>query len=55
MKILGIQGSYKNKNGNFPSFSRWESIEFLNNKEKVDILFSHDAPFGLSERNDVAY
>ena len=55
VKILGIQGSYKYKPEEFPSFSQKESIEFLNNKDKVDILVSHDAPYGLSERNDVAH
>lgn len=55
VKILGIQGSYKYKPDDFPSFTQKESIEFLNNKEKVDILVSHDAPYGLSERNDVAH
>ena len=52
VKILGIQGSYKYKSEDFPSFTQKESIEFLNDKEKVDILVSHDAPYGLSERND---
>ena len=55
VKILGIQGSFRYKNSNFPSFSQKESIEFLKEKEKVDILFSHDAPFGISGINDVAH
>lgn len=55
VKMLGIQGSYKYKPENFPSFSQKESIEFLDGKEKVDILVSHDAAFGLSGRNDVAH
>ncbi len=55
VKILGIQGSYKYKPDDFPSFTQKESIEFLNDKEKVDILVSHDAPYGLSGRNDVAH
>ena len=55
VKILGIQGSYRYKNASFPSFSEKESIEFLKDKEKVDILFSHDAPFGLSGINDIAH
>jgi len=55
VKLLGIQGSYRYKPEEFPSFSQKESIEFLENKGKVDILVSHDAPFGLSERNDVAH
>lgn len=55
VKILGIQGSYKYKPDDFPSFSQKDSIEFLSNKEKADILVSHDAPYGLSQRNDVAH
>ena len=55
VKLLGIQGSYKYKPEKFPSFSQKESIEFLNSKEKVDILVSHDAPYGLSGRSDVAH
>ena len=55
VKILGIQGSYKYKPDDFPSFTQKESIEFLNDKEKVDILVCHDAPYGLSGRNDVAH
>ena len=55
VKLLGIQGSYRYKPEQFPAFSQKESMEFLEDKEKVDILVSHDAPFGLSERNDVAH
>lgn len=55
VKILGIQGSYKYNPSNFPSYTQKESIEFLNDKEKVDILVSHDAPYGFSDRNDVAH
>lgn len=53
--LLGIQGSYRYKPENFPSFSQKESIEFLDSKGKVDILVSHDAPFEMSGRNDVAH
>ena len=55
VKLLGIQGSYKYKPDDFPAFTQKESIEFLNNKEKVDILVSHDAPYGFSDKNDVAH
>lgn len=55
VKLLGIQGSYKYKPTTKGLFTQQESIEFLNNKEKVDILVSHDAPYGLSERNDPAH
>lgn len=55
VNLLGIQGSYKYKPESFPAFLQKESIEFLNDKEKVDILVSHDAPYGISERNDAAH
>ena len=55
VKILGIQGSYKYKPDDFPSYTQLESIKFLNEKEKVDILVCHDAPYGLSEKNDAAH
>lgn len=46
--ILGIQGSYKYKPGDFPSFTQRESILFLNSKDPVDILVSHDNGFDSS-------
>lgn len=55
VKLLGIQGSYRYKPEDFPSFSQKESIEFFNNKERVDILISHDSPYGMSDRNDNAH
>ena len=48
VKLLGIQGSYKYKPADFPSFTQKESIEFLNCRDKVDILVSHDNRFDNS-------
>lgn len=48
VKLLGIQGSFKYKPSDFPSFTQKESIEFLNSKESVDILVSHDNRFDSS-------
>ncbi len=45
VRIGAIQGSFKYKRENFPSFTHEESIEFLNNMPEVDILLSHDKPF----------
>lgn len=45
VKILGMQGSSKYKNTEFPSFTQKESIEFFKHKESVDILVSHDNRF----------
>lgn len=55
IKLLGIQGSYRYKPGDFPSFSQEESLEFLEGMPKIDILVCHDSPFELSQRNDVAH
>ncbi len=45
VNIMGIQGSFKYKPSKFPSFTQQESINFLNDKPKVDILISHDNRF----------
>ena len=45
VKLLGIQGSFKYKPADFPSFTQKESIEFLNSKDKADVLISHDNRF----------
>ena len=42
VSILGIQGSFKYKSVDFPSFTEEESIKFFEKKESVDILISHD-------------
>lgn len=44
IKIGLIQGSFKYKNEDFPSFTHEESIEFLDKMPEVDILLSHDKP-----------
>ena len=53
IKIGAIQGSFKYKNENFPSFSHEESIEFLNSMPEVDILLSHDKPLTADSNNPV--
>ena len=55
IKILGIQGSFRYKPSKFPSFSQKESIEFLKDKEEVDILVSHDTAFNSLSANDPAH
>lgn len=45
VKFMGIKGSFKYKPDEFPSFTQEESILFLKDMPKVDILFSHDGPF----------
>lgn len=53
--ILGIEGSFKYKSSKFPSFSQKESILFLNDKQKVDILISHDNSFDSTKINNPAH
>ena len=55
VSLLGIEGSYKYKEEGYPSFTQKESIDFLNDKPKVDILVSHDNRFDSSKIYDVAH
>ena len=51
VSLLGIEGSFKYKRENFPAFTQKESIYFLNDKPKVDILVSHDNRFDSSKES----
>lgn len=52
IKILGMEGSFKYKDSNFPSFSQIDSIKFLMDREPVDILVTHDRAFNnVSKKN----
>lgn len=56
LKILGMEGSHKYKSAEFPSFTEEESIEFFSNKEKVDILVSHDKKYDCEiAKKDLAH
>lgn len=55
IKIMGMQGSFRYKPSKFPSFSQKESIEFLSDREAVDILVSHDMGFSSESINDPAH
>ena len=55
VKLLGIQGSFKYKPSDFPSFSQKDSINFLNEKPQVDILVSHDTKFNSNAERDPAH
>lgn len=55
VKLLGIQGSFKYKPVDFPSFTQEDGIAFLNDREKVDILVSHDSPFDDEKINNPAH
>ena len=52
IKLLGIQGSFKYKPLGYPSFNQKESIEFLMEKEPVDILLSHANRFDENKMNN---
>ena len=51
ISILGMQGSFKYKSVDFPSFTEEESIKFFEDKECVDILISHDRKLDPSKVN----
>lgn len=55
IKLLGIEGSFKYKPSDFPSFSQMDSIHFLSDKEEVDILVSHDTKFNSNREKDPAH
>jgi len=55
IRIGGIQGSYKYKPENFPSFTHEESIKFLNQMDEVDILLSHTGPYFDNNNTDLVH
>lgn len=44
-RIGGMQGSFRYKNENFPSFDHEESIAFTDQLPECDIFLSHDGPY----------
>lgn len=55
VKILGMEGSFKYKPVDFPSFTQDDSINFLESKPKVDILVTHDKKFDCEKLKDPAH
>lgn len=55
IKILGMEGSFKYKPVDFPSFTQEESKQFLENQDKVDILVTHDKKFDPEKIKDPAH
>lgn len=55
VRLLGIQGSFKYKPVDFPSFTQEDSIKFLMDKGSADILVSHDGPFDDNMINNPAH
>ena len=52
IKILGMGGSYKYKNGDFPLLTQEECENILKDKPSVDLLITHDGWY--SPNNEVA-
>ncbi|MBR4178623.1 MAG: hypothetical protein IKR57_04685 [Bacilli bacterium] len=50
--MMGMEGTYKYSNAEFPSFTQKQSIEFVVNKPKVNILLSYDHGFNQNARMD---
>lgn len=55
IKILGMEGSFKYKPVDFPSFTQEDSLSFLEGKSKVDILVTHDKKFDYEKLKDPAH
>lgn len=55
VSISGMEGSFKYKQSDFPSFTQEDSITFLENKPKVDILVTHDKKFDYEKLKDPAH
>ena len=53
--FTGIQGTFKYKPIDFPSFTQKGSIDFLKDTEPVDILVSHDTKFNSEAIEDPAH
>ena len=51
VKIAGIQGSCKYKEGDYALYTHAESIKIAEEIEKADILISHDIPFVKNTNN----
>lgn len=53
IRLAGMQGSYRYKTENFPSFTQKESIEFADKLPTADILLSHSGPYYKYNKNVV--
>lgn len=54
IKITGIQGSYKYKPGEYPSFTQEECLDLIENMPHADILFTHDGCYN-EKTNSVSH
>ena len=55
VRIAGMQGSFKYKNVDYPSFTQEQSRVFAENMGPADIFITHDSPRGCHERKDDAH
>lgn len=53
IRFAGIEGSYKYKNAEFPSYTHYESLCLACDIPKTDVLITHDRMFTESQYNDV--
>ena len=52
--FAGIEGSFRYKNGIYPSFTQYESLYQFEELQPADVLLSHDGMFENS-KNDIAH
>lgn len=52
--FAGIEGSFRYKDCNFPSFTQYESLYLFDKLKPADVLISHDCAFEHS-KNDAAH
>ena len=55
VSFAGFEGSLRYKNSYYPAYHQEEVEEYLNDLEQVDILISHNSPYGINERPDRQY
>lgn len=51
VRFAGIEGSFRYKNGIFPSFTQYESLCLAQRMKEADVLLSHDGMFEHSTSN----
>lgn len=54
VRIAGIQGSYRYKDGDYGMYTHEESIQIADQMPEADILVSHDRPY-ITDNNDIVH
>ena len=53
IKIVGVEGSVRYKdNEKYPLYTQFEIIQICNNLDYVDIVFSHNSPYGIHDSSN---